>query len=43
MRMHTHEVNIGGVLIGAEHPIAVQSMCNTPTADVDATVAQILR
>ena len=43
MRMLTHEVKIGDVLIGADHPIAVQSMCNTPTADVKATVGQIRR
>ena len=43
MRMLTHEVRIGDVLIGADHPIAVQSMCNTPTADVKATVGQIRR
>jgi len=42
MRMLTNEVKIGSVLIGGNHPVAVQSMCNTPTSDVDATVAQIL-
>jgi len=36
-------VNIGGVKIGGENPIAVQSMTNTETSDVDATVAQIER
>ena len=33
-------VNVGGVWIGGGHPIAVQSMTNTDTADVAATVAQ---
>ena len=41
MRMRTHEVNIGGVRIGGDHPVAIQSMCSTKTADVEATVAQI--
>ncbi len=36
-------VNIGGVKIGGNNPIAVQSMTNTDTSDVDATVAQIER
>ena len=31
------------VLIGSGHPIVVQTMCNTHTADVDATVAQCRR
>src|SRR6185295_4999914 len=34
-------VNVGGVWIGGTHPIAVQSMTNTDTADVAATVKQI--
>ncbi|MCL2397613.1 MAG: flavodoxin-dependent (E)-4-hydroxy-3-methylbut-2-enyl-diphosphate synthase [Defluviitaleaceae bacterium] len=36
-------VNVGGVAIGGNHPIAIESMTNTPTADVAATVAQIER
>ncbi len=36
-------VNIGGVKIGGENPIAIQSMCNTDTRDVSSTVAQILK
>lgn len=35
-------INIGGVKIGGEHPVAIQSMCNTKTENVDATVRQIL-
>ena len=42
MRMHTHEVQIGNVKIGADNRIAIQSMCNTKTDDVEATVNQIL-
>lgn len=41
-RMITREVNIGGVRIGGNNPVAIQSMCNTKTDDVEATVAQIL-
>ena len=39
-RNPTRTVRVGSVALGAEHPIAVQSMCATPTRDVDATVAQ---
>ena len=39
-RRATIPVNVGGVWIGGNHPIAVQSMTNTDTADVAATVAQ---
>ncbi|MCO6047905.1 (E)-4-hydroxy-3-methylbut-2-enyl-diphosphate synthase [Aeoliella sp. ICT_H6.2] len=41
-RNPTRSVQIGTVLIGAEHPITVQSMTATQTQDIDATVAQIL-
>ena len=41
-RDETKEVNIGGVRIGAGNPVAIQSMTNTPTSDVSATVSQIL-
>ncbi len=41
-RKDTKVINIGGVLIGGGNPIAIQSMTNTKTADVDATVKQIL-
>ena len=36
-------VNVGGVMVGGGAPVVVQSMTNTPTADVAATVAQIRR
>ncbi len=42
-RRKTRQVNIGGVTVGGDAPIRVQSMCSTPTGDVDATVDQILR
>ena len=41
-RNQTREVKIGRITIGNQHPIAVQSMCATPTTDVAATVAQLL-
>ena len=34
-------MDVGGVKVGSLHPIVVQSMTNTDTADVDATVAQV--
>ena len=42
-RRKAHEVTFGGVKIGSENPIAVQSMTNTPTADVELSVAQTER
>lgn len=42
-RMKTKEVRIGNQVIGGENPILIQSMCNTRTQDVKATVEQILR
>lgn len=42
-RRKTREINIGGVKIGGDNPIAIQSMCNTDTRDVNATVDQIKR
>ncbi|HKZ91407.1 MAG TPA: flavodoxin-dependent (E)-4-hydroxy-3-methylbut-2-enyl-diphosphate synthase [Candidatus Limnocylindrales bacterium] len=40
-RRRTVSVNVGGVLVGSRHPIAVQSMTNTDTADGDATALQV--
>jgi (E)-4-hydroxy-3-methylbut-2-enyl-diphosphate synthase len=40
-RRRSVPVNIGGVIVGGPAPIVVQSMTNTDTADVDATVAQV--
>lgn len=42
-REDTRTVKIGDVEIGGSHPVAIQSMCNTKTEDVRATVAQILQ
>lgn len=41
-RRISKEVKIGNVWIGGSHPIAIQSMTNTKTEDVEATVKQIL-
>lgn len=40
--MKTREVKIKDRVIGGDHPILIQSMTNTRTQDVEATVAQIL-
>ncbi len=34
-------VDVGGVIVGGSAPVVVQSMTNTDTADIDATVAQV--
>lgn len=41
LREKTKEIKIGDVVIGGTHPVAIQSMTNTKTEDVEATVAQI--
>ena len=41
--MKTKEIRIGDRVIGGGNPILIQSMCNTKTEDVEATVAQILK
>ncbi len=41
MRRKSREVTIGNVTIGGVHKVAIQSMTNTKTEDVAATVAQI--
>ena len=40
-RRKSRQINIGGVLVGGDAPISVQSMTNTETCDVDATVRQV--
>ena len=40
-RRHSIAVKIGSVIIGGDNPIVVQSMTNTDTADIDATVKQV--
>ena len=41
--METLSVKVGNITIGGESPIVVQTMCNTHTSDVDASVAQCVR
>ncbi|MCC8169169.1 MAG: flavodoxin-dependent (E)-4-hydroxy-3-methylbut-2-enyl-diphosphate synthase, partial [Oscillospiraceae bacterium] len=41
MRKKKRVVDIGGVKIGGDNPVAIQSMCNTDTRDVKSTVEQI--
>src|SRR5258706_3254677 len=41
IRRKTRQVNIGGVPVGGNAPISVQTMTKTKTSDVAATVAQI--
>ena len=43
VRRDSAPVRIGRVTIGAGHPLAVQSMTNTPTLDTEASAAQIER
>ena len=40
-RRSTASVSVGGVLVGSAHPIVVQSMTNTDTADAAGTAAQV--
>ncbi|MGL5136473.1 MAG: flavodoxin-dependent (E)-4-hydroxy-3-methylbut-2-enyl-diphosphate synthase [Beijerinckiaceae bacterium] len=40
-RRMTVAVNVGGVMVGGGHPIVVQSMTNTDTADIEATARQV--
>ena len=41
LRRQTAVVDVGGVKVGGSHPIVVQSMTNTDTADVTATAVQV--
>ena len=43
LREETKVIDIGGVKIGGTYPVAIQSMTNTKTEDVQATVEQILK
>ncbi|GAA4741285.1 flavodoxin-dependent (E)-4-hydroxy-3-methylbut-2-enyl-diphosphate synthase [Gordonia alkaliphila] len=40
-RRKTRQLSVGGVGVGSDSPISVQSMCTTPTHDVNATLQQI--
>lgn len=42
-RRPTRKIRVGSVYVGGDAPISVQTMTNTETCDVDATVAQIQR
>ena len=41
-RRETRQIKIGDLAIGSDHPIIIQSMTNTRTSDINATVDQIL-
>lgn len=41
--MKTVQVKIGNLMMGSDYPIRIQTMCNTHTCDVEATVAQCRR
>ena len=43
VRRPTVSVDVGGVLVGSAHPVVVQSMTNTDTADADSTAIQVAR
>lgn len=43
LRQNTKEIRIGDVVIGGNHPVAIQSMTNTKTEDIKGTVEQIHR
>ena len=43
IRRKTREIRVGGIGIGGDHKIAIQSMTNTDTKDVTATLDQIKR
>ena len=43
MRLQTIAVKVGNIYIGGDNPIVVQTMCNTHTSDVEASVAQCVR
>ena len=41
-RTETRSINVGGIKIGGQTKVIIQSMTNTKTKDVEATVKQIL-
>lgn len=43
LRRKTRQVKVGSVGVGSEYPISIQSMTNTDTRDVQATLSQIRR
>lgn len=42
-RTKTRKITIGNITIGGDHTVVIQSMTNTPTKDVEATIQQIHR
>ena len=40
-RRKTRQLMVGGVGVGSDHPVSVQSMCTTKTHDINATLQQI--
>ena len=42
-RRKTKQITVGGVAVGGDAPVSVQSMCNTDTRDIKATLTQIQR
>ena len=40
-RKKTKEISVGKVKVGGNNPISVQSMTNTPTTNIQATIKQI--
>ena len=41
-RNNTNKIKVGNVQIGGQNKVVIQSMCNTKTKDIEATVKQIL-
>jgi (E)-4-hydroxy-3-methylbut-2-enyl-diphosphate synthase len=42
VRRKTVSVNVGGIMVGSDHPVVVQSMTNTDTADAVKTASQVI-
>lgn len=42
-RKETHKIKVGDIFIGGDSPISIQSMTNTPTADIEKTIGQMKR
>ena len=41
IRKKTRQIMVGNVPVGGDAPISVQSMTNTDTCDIDATISQV--
>ena len=42
-RKNTRQIKVGGIKIGGNAPVSIQSMTKVPTSDVKAVVSQIKR